>query len=235
MSILKCHNLCLGYDGIKVIDNLNFTVEKGDFLSVVGENGVGKSTLVKAILGLINALDGEIIFGEGLSHSQIGYLPQQNADQRDFPASVYEIVRSGILGKKGFLPFFTKEDKRLVESNMEFLDISHLAKKGYKELSGGQQQRVLLARALCAAEKLILLDEPLAGLDPVVGAEFYNLISRLNKNGITVIMVSHDVESAIKYSTHILHLHKDGMYYSDVEKYKSCEMYKKLLGDQVQR
>jgi len=226
MSILKCHNLCLGYDGIKVIDNLNFTVEKGDFLSVVGENGVGKSTLVKAILGLINALDGEIIFGEGLSHSQIGYLPQQNADQRDFPASVYEIVRSGILGKKGFLPFFTKEDKRLVESNMEFLDISHLAKKGYKELSGGQQQRVLLCRALNSASKVLVLDEPTAFLDSKSSAEMYEALKTLNREGLTIIMVSHDLVAAREYASHILYIKTRPLYFGN-----SGEFFKKGIVD----
>lgn len=231
MSILKCEDLCLGYDGVQVIENLSFSVEKGEYLSIVGENGVGKSTLVKALLGLIRPLKGEIKYGEGVSHSQIGYLPQQNLEQRDFPACVYEIVRSGCLGRKGFSPFFTKNDKKRVEAFMELLDISSLSSMSYRELSGGQQQRVLLARALCAAEKLILLDEPASGLDPVVGSELYNLILRLNQRGITVIMVSHDIQSAVKYSSHILHLHKNGMTYCTADEYKESELYKKFTGD----
>lgn len=231
MLILECENLCLGYGGVKVIEGLSFSVQQGDYLSIVGENGVGKSTLVKSILGLIRPIEGEICYGDGVSHSQIGYLPQQSESQKDFPASVYEVVCSGFLGKSGFRPFFTKAEKKQVEAYLELLDIKSLSKSSYKELSGGQQQRVLLARALCAAEKLILLDEPVSGLDPIVGLEFYNLISRLNKSGVTVIMVSHDIQSAVKYSSHILHLHKNGMLYCDAKNYKQSDLYKKFSGD----
>ncbi len=230
-NILECRGLCLGYNGRKVLDDLNFTVKKGDFLSVVGENGAGKSTLVKALLGLIKPTDGEIIYGQGMSHSEIGYLPQQSEAQRDFPASVFEVVLSGCLGKKGFYPFYNKNDKKTAHKYMELLDVDKYSGRCYRELSGGQQQRVLLARTLCAAGSLILLDEPVTGLDPVAGGEFYSLIQKLNEEGITVIMVSHDIPAAVKYSCKILHIKKDGMFFGGVEDYVNSAAYKKIMGE----
>ncbi len=232
MSIIECSNLTLGYDGVKVLENLNFNVEKGGYLSVVGENGAGKSTLVKAILGLIEPMSGKIIFGEGVGHSEIGYLPQQSEAQRDFPASVYEIVRSGCLGKKGFNPFYTSEDKKRALYYIELLGLEKYKNKSYKALSGGQQQKVLLARALCAAEKLILLDEPVTGLDPVSIGEFYSLVEKLNREGVTVIIVSHDIISAVRYSSHILHITKEGAFYGEVNEYVKSEQYTRIMGGQ---
>lgn len=209
MSLLKACNLTLGYEGKTVVENLNFTVNSGDYLCIVGENGSGKTTLMKTILHLNPPVSGEIETGEGLKPSEIGYLPQQTEVQRDFPASVWEIVLSGNLGHSGIVPFYTKEQKDKARENLEKMGISDLSKRCYRELSGGQQQRVLLARTLCATTKMLLLDEPVSGLDPVVTSEMYSTIEALNKDGITVIMISHDMDAAIKYATHILQIGND--------------------------
>lgn len=204
MALIECKNVVLGYDNKIVLDNLSFEVNKGDYLCIIGENGSGKSTLMKTILGLKSPLGGEISFGDGLKKNEIGYLPQQTVVQRDFPASVREIVLSGCLNKCGLKPFYSKENKKLAEKNMERMNITALSKRCYRELSGGQQQRVLLARALCATEKILLLDEPVSGLDPKVTAEMYSLIKELNEQGVTIIMISHDMHAALKYASHIL-------------------------------
>ncbi len=206
MALIKTNELALGYDGKTAVENVSIEINRGDLLCIVGENGSGKSTLMKALLGLKKPQSGEIIYGDGLKKSEIGYLPQQTATQRDFPASVYEVVLSGCLNKTGRLPFFNGFHKRTAMMNMERLGISELANKCYRELSGGQQQRVLLARALCASRELLLLDEPVTGLDPIVTAELYGVIEGLNKEGLTVIMISHDISAAVNYATHILHL-----------------------------
>ena len=207
MALLTCNNLTLGYEGKEVLEGLSFSVNTGDYLCILGENGSGKSTLMKAILGLISPMQGDVSTDEGLRHREIGYLPQQTIVQRDFPASVREIVISGSQGRKGLQPFYSKEDKQLAAQNMERMGITHLQNRCYRELSGGQQQRVLLARALCATKKLLLLDEPVAGLDPKVTTEMYSLIDALNKkDGITVIMISHDIQAALRYADHILHI-----------------------------
>ena len=207
MLQLICHNLTLGYDGQSVLQGLSFTVSAGDYVCGAGENGSGKSTLMKAILGLLPPMKGTIAFGEGLSHNQIGYLPQQTLAQKDFPASVWEIVLSGFQSRRGFRPFYTAQEKEKARSVMERLGIQGFEKRCYRDLSGGQQQRVLLSRALCAAEKVLLLDEPVTGLDPVVTAELYELISDLNhKDGVTIIMISHDVSVAMQQASHILHI-----------------------------
>lgn len=230
MALIDCKNVSLGYDGSIVSKNLNFCVEKGNYLCIVGENGSGKSTLVKSILGLTETQSGHLHMGDGLKKREIGYLPQQSAAQKDFPASVFEVVLSGCLAsKKGV--FFSKEQKRLAEENMEKLDITNLKNRCYRELSGGQQQRVLLARALCATKKLLLLDEPVTGLDPVVTADFYRIIEKINREfGITVIMVSHDLYSAVKYATHILHMKKGGSFFGTVGEYLESDVYKSFSG-----
>ena len=204
MILLTCEKISLGYGSGVVVKNLSFKVSAGDYLCIIGENGAGKSTLVKTLLGLQKPLGGEISLN--ITAGEVGYLPQQTQIQKDFPASVEEIVLSGCLARKKFLPFYSAEDKKLCACNMERLKISALAKKCFRELSGGQQQRVLLARALCAAGKILLLDEPIAGLDPEAAADMYKIISELNRSGITIIMISHDVDEAIKHATHILHL-----------------------------
>ncbi len=227
MSQLKCDNVTLGYEGKTVTQNLSFSVNAGDYLCIVGENGAGKSTLIKALLGLKSPMSGQITTGDGLKSTEIGYLPQQTLIQKDFPASVREIVRSGLLGKCGFRPFYTKQQKEFARKQMERMNILELENRCYRELSGGQQQRVLLARALCAAEKMILLDEPVAGLDPKVTKEMYELIYKLNReDGITVIMVSHDIAAAVRYASHILHISHTPLFFGKKEDYIKTDIGK---------
>lgn len=228
MAYITCEDLSLGYDGSCVAEHINFEVNKGDYLCVVGENGAGKSTLIKTFLNLVSPISGKIKTGDGLKPYEIGYLPQQTVVQKDFPASVWEIVLSGTLSRCGKRPFFGKEEKRIAEENLKKMDILDLKKQCYRNLSGGQQQRVLLARALCATTKLLLLDEPVTGLDPRVTAEFYQVIKKLNKEGITVIMVSHDVQAASVYASHVLHLEKDKSFFGKKEDYMKSDAWKEF-------
>lgn len=206
MPQIICENVSLGYENRPILKDLSFTVNSGDYLCIVGENGSGKSTLMKTMLALTPPLAGCIRMEEGLTSTQIGYLPQQTQVQRDFPASVREVVLSGFQGRCGLRPFYTKAEKKAAQENMERMAISQFARKCYRELSGGQQQRVLLARALCATRKCLLLDEPVSGLDPKVTTEMYEIIRSLHAEGITVIMISHDIHAALEYATHILHI-----------------------------
>ena len=206
MALMTCRDLALGYDGEVLVKDLNFEVNAGDYLCIVGENGAGKSTLMRTLLGLQPPLAGSITFGEGLRRQDLGWLPQQTPVQRDFPAAVGEIVLSGCQARGGFHPFYTRADKARAKDAMARMDITGLEKRCYRELSGGQQRRVLLARALCAADKLLLLDEPVAGLDPMATQELYNLISELNRGGMTILMISHDMNAALRYASHILHV-----------------------------
>ena len=207
MTQLTCQNLAVGYEGRAVLENLNFSVCPGDYLCIVGENGSGKSTLMKTILGLQPPVRGKVLTGDGLRKNKIGYLPQQTPVQRDFPASVREIVLSGCQGRCGGRPFYSKGEKQLAQTAMERMQVAALAKRCYRTLSGGQQQRVLLARALCAAQNMLLLDEPVSGLDPKVTGEMYGLIQRLNlEDGVTILMISHDMTATLTYASHILHL-----------------------------
>ena len=219
MDQLTCKNLKLGYENITLTEDLSFSVEKGDYLCIVGENGAGKSTLMRTLLHLQKPLAGTIEYNDDLTASKIGYLPQQTIVQKDFPASVYEVVLSGCQNSLGVHLFYSKAAKKRAYDNMERLGISDLAKWCYRDLSGGQQQRVLLARALCATEKMLLLDEPVAGLDPLVTNEMYELIKKLNDEGITVIMISHDIVSSVKYAKHILHIGNE-FFFGTVEDYK---------------
>lgn len=226
MAQITCENITLGYDGREILRGLNFTVNAGDYLCIVGENGSGKSTLMKTLLGLHTPMQGTITYGDGLKRTEIGYLPQQTLVQRDFPASVEEIVRSGCQSRSGLRPFYTKQEKALAAENMERMGLKGFEKRCYRELSGGQQQRVLLARALCATQKVLLLDEPVSGLDPHVTAEMYALINHLNKlDGITVMMISHDMEAALRYATHILHIGKR-MFYGTKDEFLRSEVGK---------
>ena len=218
----------LGYDGRTVLKGLDFAVNAGDYLCIVGENGSGKSTLMKTILGLIRPAGGKIVWGEGLRENEIGYLPQQTVVQKDFPATVREIVLSGCQGRAGTRPFYNKAEKELARQNMERMGILPIARRCYRELSGGQQQRVLLARALCATRKLLLMDEPVSGLDPLVTAEMYGLIRDLNREGVTVIMVSHDVEAAVRYASHILHVGSE-IFFGTVADYRESALAKRFL------
>jgi ABC-type Mn/Zn transport systems, ATPase component len=207
MALITCQNLCLGYDGREILHDLSFEVNSGDYLCIVGENGSGKSTLMRTLLGLQRPLSGQILTGDGLRLNEIGYLPQQTPVQKDFPASVWEVVLSGFEGNCGWRPFYTKAEKQRAEENIRSMGIEALTRRCYRELSGGQQQRVLLARALCATSKLLFLDEPVSGLDPRVTAEMYELIEKLNGGqGITVIMISHDIGAALRYASHVLHI-----------------------------
>ena len=231
MAILKCEDLSFAYDGRQVLNDVNFTLSAGNYLCVVGENGSGKSTLIKGLLGLKSPESGKIIFGEGLKSTEIGYLPQQTAMQKDFPASVYEVVLSGCLSSLGRRRWYNKEDKKKAMENMERMGIEDIKDKSYQSLSGGQQQRVLLARALCATKKLLLLDEPVTGLDPIATGEMYNLIKLVNLcDNITVIMVSHDIHEAVRYATHILHLGHRQLFFGTAAEYKESDLARRFLG-----
>ena len=232
MSYFSLNKIGFSYEGKVVLEDIHFSVEKGDYLCIVGENGAGKSTLLKGILGLKKPNEGEIILGDGLKRQDIGYLPQQTEAQKDFPASVYAVVESGCLNKLSFVPFYRKEDKKRVEEALRFLNIENLRKSCYRELSGGQQQRVLLARALCAGSKLLILDEPVAGLDPKAQTELYDLIDRLNQElKITIIMVSHDVKEIVQRAKHILHLAHKQLFFGEAEKYRESELGKSFVKD----
>ncbi len=225
---IRCTDLTLGYEDGIVAEEINFTVNRGDYLCILGENGSGKSTLIKALLGLRAPVSGEIVRSSELG-KEIGYLPQQTVVQKDFPASVREIVRSGCLAKMGLRPFYSRAEKKLAEKNMQQLGIDHLAKHCYRDLSGGQQQRVLLARALCATRHILLLDEPVTGLDPKAQADLYELIASHNSESITIIMVYHDV-SAIKYASHILHIGgRKQLFFGTKDKYLSTRLGKSFL------
>lgn len=231
MALITCNEVKMGYEGKIILDNVNFTVNQGDYLCIIGENGSGKSTLMKGLLKLKTALGGKIGYGEGLVANQIGYLPQQTDIQRNFPASVYEVVLSGRLNQLGWRPFFNNKDKKVVLEKMEWMGIKHLKGQSFQELSGGQQQRVLLARALCATQKLLLLDEPVAGLDPVVTAEMYDLIKTINeKHDITVIMISHDIEAAVKHASHILQLGNKQLYFGTTKDYLNSDIGRTFVG-----
>ena len=229
MSLIRFENVTLGYDGQPVIRNLNFEVNKGDYLCVLGQNGSGKSTMMKALLGFISPMSGKIKKDSKLKNA-IGYLPQQQPSQTDFPASVREVVLSGCQSKKGFIPFYNKKDKALVEEKMRLMGIAELADRSFRELSGGQKQRTLLARALCAADDLLLLDEPVAALDPVATEELYEIIRELNGSGMTIIMISHDPDRAMLEASHILHLGQEMLYFGRVENYDRQQVLNKERG-----
>lgn len=225
MSLITVRNLAVGYEGQVVEENINFTVNKGDYLCILGENGSGKTTLMKTLLHLQKPLNGEILLQDGLTSNEIGYLPQQTVVQKDFPASVWEIVLSGCLGRREWHPFYGKEEKKLATENMERMGITRLARRSYRELSGGQQQRVLLARALCATQKVLVLDEPVTGLDPNATMEMYELIQKLNQEGVAILMISHDVEVAVQYASHVLHLGTPS-FFGSTEAYLESELGK---------
>lgn len=232
MTLLTCNDMTIGYEDQIVLSHLNFAVEEGDYISILGENGSGKSTLIKTLLGLTRPLSGNFSFAKGLSQKDIGYLPQQTITQRDFPASVFEIVLSGFLGKKGWHPFYTKREKEIALSHMKEMHIEALSKKNYRNLSGGQQQRVLLARALCAADRLFVLDEPVTGLDPAAQSELYDLILHLNrKYHMTILMISHDIAAAARYSNKILHLEENTYFYGTLTEYKTSDLYQNWKGE----
>lgn len=223
--ILGCEDVTLGYDNRPVIEHMSFDVRQGDYVCVIGENGSGKSTLIKSVLGLIKPLYGRIILDKSAKNGCIGYLPQQTEAQKDFPATVYEVVMSGFLNKCGFRPFYNKREKQIALNNMKKMSILELRNKCYKELSGGQQQRVLITRALCAAGGLLVLDEPVTGLDPNASMELYQSLKKLNsEDGMTIIMVSHDIRNVLEQANMILHIDNDGYFYGSVEQYLYSDM-----------
>lgn len=232
-TILKCEDLKATYDGMTVLENLSFTVNEGDYLCILGENGSGKSTLVKCLLGIKNADGGKISFGEGVVQSDLGYLSQHTAMQKGFPATVREVVLSGCLGKRGLRPFYSAAEKKTASQVMERLGINDLASRSCRDLSGGQQQKMLLARALCAAKKMLLLDEPVTGLDPAATAEMYELISELNKKDkMTIIMVSHDVHKAVEESNRILCLCSNTQsFFGTPQEYTESHLSTNLIGE----
>ena len=234
MALIQCDEISIAYEGQTVVRDLSFQIEQGDYLCIVGENGSGKSTLVKSLLGLKPPFKGQILLGDGLKQDEIGYLPQQTVVQKDFPASVYEVVLSGRLNSRGWRPFYSAADKKAARENMELLGIREMEHQCFRDLSGGQKQRVLLARALCATKKLLLLDEPVTGLDPLVTAEFYQLIEKINKEAkIAVVMVSHDIESTIQYASHILHLQESALFYGTAQEYQNSTVGKRFLGRRI--
>ncbi len=225
MAQIICRDLAIGYEGKAVVQNINFSVNAGEYVCVIGENGAGKSTLIRTLLGLQKPISGKILFGDDLKENEIGYLPQQTAIQKDFPASVREIVLSGCQNRCGLRPFYNKKDKKYAKEMMEKLQISHLAGRCYRELSGGQQQRVLLARALCATQKILLLDEPVSGLDPQMTEDMYHLLAQINQEeGITVLMISHDIQGVLTYASHIMQIGK-AIFYGSKEQYLENKNY----------
>lgn len=231
MNLIKCENLTIGYNDRTILSNLNFSIGENDYLYIIGENGSGKSTLIKSILMLQKPLSGKIEYCPQLKPNEIGYLPQQSSIQRDFPASVEEIVLSGCINRLGLRPFYTAKNRKKARHNMELMNIDSIKNESYQNLSGGQQQRVLLARALTSGSKALLLDEPVTGLDPIAASHLYSLIETINKDyRIAVIMVSHDINAAFKYATHILHLSSSGVFFGTTEEYRNSDFHKKYYG-----
>ena len=222
--LIKCEHVDLGYENQDAVINVNMEVCPGDYLCIVGENGAGKSTLIKGLLGLLKPSGGKLTVAEELKTTGIGYLPQQTAAQKDFPASVREVVLSGCLSRRGRRPFYSKTEKDIASANMEKLGITQLANQCYRELSGGQQQRVLIARALCATRELLILDEPITGLDPMAIQDFYSMIRKLNREDkVAIIMVSHDLRNAVEEANKILHLQKQVLFYGPAHDYMNSK------------
>ncbi len=225
MAQILCRDLSLGYEGRTVSEHIDFSIRAGDYLCIVGENGSGKTTLMRALLGLKSPDGGEIVFGDGLSPRTIGYLPQQTDVQRDFPASVREVVRSGFAARGGLRPFYTHAEKQIAETAMRQVGIAKLADRPIASLSGGQKQRALRARPLCATDRMLLLDEPVAGLDPIAAEEMYTTIRELCRHRITVVMITHDVSAVLKYATKVLHMGREPRFFESVEAYRDSECF----------
>lgn len=229
MSRLICENLAVRYENKIAVEGVSFELKDGEYLCIAGENGSGKSSLIKAVVGLIRPSAGRILM-EGIQKSEIGYLPQQTMFSRDFPATVWETVRSGNLNQKKWGAFYTAADNERTEKNLNRLGISDLKKRSFHDLSGGQKQRVLLARALCATRKLLILDEPVTGLDPVVTEDFYQTVQRINReDGIMILMISHDLTSALRDADKILHLGTKELFFGTPEEYRKSKIGKSFL------
>ena len=221
MALIRLNNATVSYEGDLAAENVSFSVEKGDYRVILGENGSGKSTVMKAMLGLVKLKSGEVIHSDGLKKNGVGYLPQQTRIQRDFPASVEEVVQSGVVNRLGRRLFPGREEKQRARQQMERLEIWEMRKKPYRALSGGQQQRVLLARALCATDSLLLLDEPVTGLDPETTAEMYEIIRNINRQGVAIVTVSHDVGQALRDAKHVLVMERTVRFYGETEAYEA--------------
>lgn len=243
--LLTCTDVSLAWENRTVVSGLNFTVHKGDYVCIVGENGSGKSTLVKAMLGLHPVAGGKIDLDTTVKSGGIGYLPQQTPAQKDFPASVREVVLSGCLSRMGFSPFMSRTERHRADCAMERVGVTALAGRCYRDLSGGQQQRVLLARAFCATDSLIFLDEPIAGLDPLAMKDMYEIIADMNRpkdcpvcdhthNGVTVVMVSHDIKAAVHYASHILHMDKGTSFFGTTEAYLATPLGRRFAGESAE-
>lgn len=229
---LVCENITIAYDKINVVENISIEINQGDYVCILGENGSGKSTFIKGLLGLIPIRSGNVEFKGNITKQNIGYLPQHSIAQSNFPASVQEVVLSGCLTKTKFKPFYSLADKKNAKHIMNKLSITDLSRKTFGNLSGGQKQRVLLARALLATDKILFLDEPITGLDPIVTAEFYEIIGKLNKeDGMTIIMVSHDLDNSMKYANRILHIRDKEYFYGTKKEYEESYLGKTYLGE----
>ncbi|MBS5064268.1 MAG: metal ABC transporter ATP-binding protein [Hungatella hathewayi] len=229
--LIVCSHVDFGYENHDAVIDVTMELNPGDYLCVVGENGSGKSTLIKGLLGLLKPTGGTLTVADELKRTGIGYLPQQTAAQKDFPATVGEVVISGCLSRRGNRPFYSKAEKDLAVSNMEKLGILDLKKHCYRELSGGQQQRALIARALCATDRMLILDEPITGLDPSASQDFYHLIKRLNREEkVTILMVSHDIKNIVGQANKILHLQQNVLFYGSAEEYRKSSTGQKFLG-----
>ena len=228
MALITCEKACFAYEGRNIIHHLDLQIERGEYLCVIGENGSGKSTLIKGLLGLLAPVRGKVSYGDGLTRSEIGYLPQRTDVQNDFPASVWEVVTSGCRGRSLFL---NAEMRRTAQKSIDLLGISGIRNRSFMELSGGQQQRALLARALCATRSLLLLDEPVAGLDPLVTREMYDVINMLhNERKLTIVMISHDINTALRYADRILHMSQDGIFLGTPDEYRQSELGRAFAG-----
>ena len=230
MPQIECKNICVNYESTVAVKDVSFSVDEGDYVCIVGENGSGKSTLLKAILGLEPISSGKVILGDNIERKDIGYLPQQSILQKNFPASVMEVVLSGCLNSRGIHPFYSQKEKQLAQMNIKELGLEGIKNNSYQELSGGQRQRVLLARALCATRKILLLDEPIAGLDPKVTKEMYKIIKQINKDGITIIMISHDIRFALENANKILHMRTKNEFFGTTEDYVKSDIGRAFIG-----
>ena len=228
MALVEVKNLTIGYNSKPVATNINFEINKGDILCILGENGAGKTTLIKTILGVIKPLSGEMNISEDIKEHRFGYLPQKSENQDDFPAVCKEIVLSGCINRKKFKLFFNKEDKAIAEKNMELLGVKELANKPFNILSGGQKQRVLIARSLCATEKILFLDEPLTGLDPKIVDDFYNIVSMLHEQGITIVMISHELHTSLHLANYVLYIGEECIF-TKKEDFVNSEIGKRFL------
>jgi zinc transport system ATP-binding protein len=220
MPIIKVSNLSVKYGNTEALQDLSFSIEKGDYVALAGPNGAGKTTLAKAILGLAPVSSGNIeIFGEDRKKfkawQRLGYLPQKlHSFNPLFPATVSEVVDMGLLAGKKLPRRLNAKDKQKRETAMKLLDISDLADKPLRSLSGGQQQRAFLARALASEPELLILDEPGSALDPQSRDSFFKLIQHLNKeHQVTIIMVTHDVGHAGEFANKLLYVDKKLVFY----------------------